>query len=1102
MAGVGRSRSGQGPLSSGGGGQRPQPSSSSSCGGGQRPEPSSSGGRGAVQRPQPSSSFPGGRGAGQRPQPSSSSGGRGVGQRPQPSSSSSSGGRGVGQRPQPSSSSGGRGVGQRPQPSSSSGGRGVGQRPQPSSSSGGRGAGQRPPSGASRQPRSSRVPRPAHRKLRFVNWEGEHLWLYLRALGFDRKAAGSGVQVGPTMFKKPNASAFYVIAHFLFAKLDKLRAAKVFGNCSLPVGVLTATEFRKKCCLWLREIANEDQSRLPKFAPSALISPGGPKFIHLMYQLARHAVLEDMKRNSIGTDIPFAEAVKLTPRGVNMASARCRVASNKLLQFLQKENLLIQEYKKKEQLLIKEIKQIKSEYEVLQIKSFKMKQNDQNKNDKTERIQKVRSMWTVIMEIITSLTKEKEAVDYVLQGCVSQYVLDGASVVFRIPQLLAHRIESDVHQHWSGNVYKAGKLNFLMVIQLLNEALRTLRDEICQSEVTPQFAYIKDITVKCTQALQNLQSIRLKLKQQHYMSRSESISREQEDWEAKWKNFLGMCPSNLMLKQNPQLGLLRASQPHSFHPSEDDDDNSMFYQHLVSVSDIYDSVHKVRNEKVSDASSSVMDAATAASRWISSVPSELSKACENRDAFIEKNLPIEACKGDKMPVPPKILKNGKDYSAISEALENTGDHITRTESPVKKEDPLKKSSDELAGEIARMVMSESPQSDEDSGMALEDILSSVAFNPFLIRKQTPRTPENLLTEIRSSWRKAVQTDNSSDIELPPAKVMREEAPVDAGPIMQKVADSRLMCSTHLSPVPDSDPFLSERKSLLSSTKFRPQKQMRISHIIESPILETSGMQESERTGEQKLKCIGNTSVQNVNSGEDPEQSSSCVKKSMNTPGSCSENNSIIDVLPSDHFQDSLMGTMLNQDVSPLLSSVSCKASISWILDETFPEELDSMNTTKSASSDSDFDVTITDVTCGSKNKGDIQESKLHLQSLFNTHKVLKKTASTSEEESHQTRNGGESVSCTSDKNLKPEKREGDELFSPLELFTLDEAFTKTPLPTSLNERKYSLSSLLVSCQRLEEMASMVHDVPLSLITKFKDKEQLNEEPGTKEPSSG
>ncbi|NXW39066.1 HAUS6 protein, partial [Phaetusa simplex] len=136
--------------------------------------------------------------------------------------------------------------------------------------------------------------------------------------------------------------------------------------------------------------------------------------------------------------------------------------------------------------------------------AYRMKQNDQSKNDKTERIQKVRSMWTLIMEILTSLTKEKEAVNYVLEGRVGQYVLDGANVVFKIPRMLAHRVESDVHQRWSGNVYEAKNLNFLTVIQLLNEALRTLRDEICQSKLTPQLDYIENIAMGCTEELQNL----------------------------------------------------------------------------------------------------------------------------------------------------------------------------------------------------------------------------------------------------------------------------------------------------------------------------------------------------------------------------------------------------------------------------------------------------------------------------------------------------------------------------------------------------------------------------------------------------------------------
>ncbi|NXS39798.1 HAUS6 protein, partial [Balaeniceps rex] len=75
----------------------------------------------------------------------------------------------------------------------------------------------------------------------------------------------------------------------------------------------------------------------------------GPKFIRLFYRFARHVMIEDMKTYSIGTDIPFAEAVKLRPKDMYMADARCRVAYNKLLQIFQKEDFVIQEYEKKAQ---------------------------------------------------------------------------------------------------------------------------------------------------------------------------------------------------------------------------------------------------------------------------------------------------------------------------------------------------------------------------------------------------------------------------------------------------------------------------------------------------------------------------------------------------------------------------------------------------------------------------------------------------------------------------------------------------------------------------------------------------------------------------------
>ncbi|NXD83192.1 HAUS6 protein, partial [Halcyon senegalensis] len=162
---------------------------------------------------------------------------------------------------------------------------------------------------------------------------------------------------------------------------------------------------------------------------------------------------------------------------------------------------------------------------------------------------KVHSLWTVVTEILTSLEKEKENVDSVLEDGHDQCILDGTNV-FRIPQLLIDRVGSDVHQLCTGNLYEDEKLNFLTVIQLLNEALRTLRDEHCISELKQLPVFENRIKV-CKEVLEDLTAKRLEIEQQHCMSTNGSICRKQENWELKWKSFLDLCPFNLLLDQNP-----------------------------------------------------------------------------------------------------------------------------------------------------------------------------------------------------------------------------------------------------------------------------------------------------------------------------------------------------------------------------------------------------------------------------------------------------------------------------------------------------------------------------------------------------------------------
>ncbi|NXE92185.1 HAUS6 protein, partial [Menura novaehollandiae] len=73
----------------------------------------------------------------------------------------------------------------------------------------------------------------------------------------------------------------------------------------------------------------------------------GAKFVHKAYQFARYVMIEDMKKLSVGTGIPFAEAVMWRPEDMYIAKARHRVAYNKLLQILKKRDFAIQEYEKR-----------------------------------------------------------------------------------------------------------------------------------------------------------------------------------------------------------------------------------------------------------------------------------------------------------------------------------------------------------------------------------------------------------------------------------------------------------------------------------------------------------------------------------------------------------------------------------------------------------------------------------------------------------------------------------------------------------------------------------------------------------------------------------
>lgn len=334
---------------------------------------------------------------------------------------------------------------------------------------------------------------------------------------------------------------------------------------------------------------------------------------------------------------------------------------------------------------------------------------------------------------------------------------------------------------------------------------------------------------------------------------------------------------------------------------------------------------------------------------------------------------------------------------------------------------------------------------------------------------------HLVTEIRSSWRKAIQTDDSPDVELAPAEVMTEESPMDASTTVLNKMDPTLVGSTSASPVFDFDSTL---------TEFEAQNQMRISNISGCPVWETSGVQENESDKEQELE---RTVLSRISVDKTEEPAFLDVENSINTPDTFSESNSRINTVPSSQLWDSLVDRILQWDAPSVLRLDSCEVAEAGILHETLPKEFDSIDPNKSTSSESDFDVLNSeDVPDSTKSKGCVQESNLDLQSVVSSYKMLEENASGNREKLHQTHAGDESLSYISDLNLRPEE-ERDDLCSTWDLFRLDEEFTKAPSPLSFPKGYQSLAPLLMFTQDQKEIVSRIHKISLDLLSKLKGK---------------
>uniref|UniRef100_A0A3Q2R2N1 HAUS augmin like complex subunit 6 n=1 Tax=Fundulus heteroclitus TaxID=8078 RepID=A0A3Q2R2N1_FUNHE len=280
---------------------------------------------------------------------------------------------------------------------------------------------------------------------------GQYLWFSLLGLGFQPEAAAASLAgkanikyliLGPHMFDKPNKDAYYLVTHFLLEKLNPARFQEAYRHCWPVLDHKADAEFRKVTCAWLREIMDETANAGSKVVMSLFLSPGGPKFLSLMIQLASHVMLQDMK--TFTTDKSWVpEAAAMPASTLTIAASRLNFTRTRFLKAAVDQDRFLHDYQRRAQVLVKSTRDLKAEgakydqllkYVACVWWMFLF------------RFSSVRDLWSTIEGMLSAIREQQTAVESVLKGDVDQYVLDGTNRVLKLPRCLLERIERLPHQ--------------------------------------------------------------------------------------------------------------------------------------------------------------------------------------------------------------------------------------------------------------------------------------------------------------------------------------------------------------------------------------------------------------------------------------------------------------------------------------------------------------------------------------------------------------------------------------------------------------------------------------------------------------------------------
>ncbi|TSK82192.1 HAUS augmin-like complex subunit 6 [Bagarius yarrelli] len=613
---------------------------------------------------------------------------------------------------------------------------------------------------------------------------GKYLWWYLQSMEFHLDAAATvkgittikHLNLGVNMFDKPNKEASYLVIYFLFKKLNPSRAQDVFRHCWPVLDHKTDAAFRKATFAWLQEIMNEKGSNFPKVVASHLNSSFGPRFINLMLHFAKHVMLKMMRTD--GSWVPEAAAVPASSQELEMK--RFQMVKRRFQRISVEQDALIQDYQKRARLLEKSLK----DYKALDVKYDDLLKKQENKTnlekDLLEKTAKVRSLWAEIDTVLSRLEGERSVLASVLEGKVDQYVLDGKDLSVTIPAVLLERMEKLSLQTSAGSLYEGGQPVILRLLELLNVGLRLLREERAKlpcpvSQLSHQS--LRQQALLMNHSKETLKNIRRKLCKEDIPQIKSNIKKLQLDWEKKWADCLSHTPLISFLSDDPVLDFLSPMPPLSFEAaSEVSFKASLFSRYPAELPEqaaqpfiTEPCFNELKMKKDHDFSSfpSVMDqtedtffSTCASPRPVSPcIVQPVTPTCVKGPSVMPTPSPFQASK--KRPLLSQIKTSALKPKA----------HILELEY------------ENLASQFAEAVAM-SPVDGRSSSMELEQLLNTLA-DPFTTKKQLPRTPESLITDVRTSWRKAVEEgkaekhyvhENSHSLVRTPVSTNKERSP--------------------------------------------------------------------------------------------------------------------------------------------------------------------------------------------------------------------------------------------------------------------------------------------------------------------------------------